>query len=80
MEMSMNKKDFLLNLDELLGLNAGTLTGEESLQDLTAWDSLAVLGFIALVDKELKISLSPAAIDKAKTVEDLLQLLGDKIQ
>lgn len=55
-------------------------TGEESLSDLSPWDSLAVLGFIALVDKEFNISLSPADIGKAKTINELIDLLGEKVQ
>lgn len=76
----MKKKDFLLLIDNLLTIKPGTLTGEETLQDLSMWDSLAILGFISLVDKEFHVVLSVDAINAAKTVNDLLSLLEDKVQ
>lgn len=76
----MEKKAFLLHLDSMLELTAGTLNGNEKLNDLVSWDSLAVLGFIALVDKELDMSVSPDEINRAGTVNDLLMLLGDKVK
>lgn len=78
--LNMQKKDFLLHLDNLLELDAGTLKGDEAVSELASWDSLAVLGFLALVDKEFKVVLSPADINKAKIVNDLVMLLGNKIQ
>lgn len=76
--MIVEKKDFLLSLDELLEAEPGTLTGAELLQDMDSWDSLAVVGFIALVD-EHGVTLSPNHIAKCKTVDDLIALLGDQI-
>lgn len=74
----MSKKDFLLLLDELLETEPGTLTGVEMLETLS-WDSLAVVGLIALVDEQFDIALSPAKIGKCETVNDLIALLGDKV-
>lgn len=74
----MSKKDFLLLLDELLETEPGTLTGVEMLETLS-WDSLAVVGLIALVDEQFDIALSPAKIGKCEAVNDLIALLGDKV-
>ncbi|MCX7125542.1 MAG: acyl carrier protein [Gammaproteobacteria bacterium] len=70
----MEKKQFLLLLDELLELDNGTLQGSELLADLEAWDSLAAMGFIALVDENCGKIISPSGLVKAKTVNDLIKL------
>lgn len=72
----MDTKDFLLALDELLELPAGTLTGAEVLEDLDGWDSLAVISFIALVDEKLGLVVEGERLVRARTVADLLALAG----
>ena len=77
---SRKDEDFLLKLDKLLELDDGVIKGDEFLNDLPAWDSLSVLGFITLIDREFNTILSPADIDNAKKIDDLVVLLGDNIQ
>lgn len=72
----MDTKDFLLALDEMLELEPGTLTGDEELESLENWDSLAVISFIALVDEKLGLVVEGEKLAKAKTVGDLLALAG----
>lgn len=72
----MDRKDFLLALDETLELEPGTLTGDETLESLESWDSLAVISFIALVDEKLEIVVEGEKLARAKTVADLLALAG----
>lgn len=72
----MDHKEFLLALDEMLELDAGTLTGAEELESIDAWDSLAVISFIALVDEKLGHVVEGEKLVKAKTVDDLLGLAG----
>ncbi len=72
----MNKREtILLSLDDLLELDPGTLTGSEELKDIEAWDSLAVMGFIAMVDEEFDVMVPPAQLSKCKTVVDLIALV-----
>jgi hypothetical protein len=72
--MSMSRKEFLLGLDEVLELPAGTLRGPEMLAELERWDSSATIGFIALADDHNGMRLSPRQIVDCVTVDDLLQL------
>ncbi|WP_448206561.1 acyl carrier protein [Azospirillum sp. sgz302134] len=76
----MDRKDFLLALDEMLELDAGTLTGAEALDSLDNWDSLAVISFIALVDEKLGLVVAGEKLAKAKTVNDLLELAGVAVE
>lgn len=72
----MEKKAFLGLVEEVLEVENGSLSGEES---LAGWDSLAVLSFIALVDEHLGVVIMPDQIANAKTLEELLCLLGDSL-
>lgn len=75
----MSRQDFLTSLHELLELDLGTLTGAEALQGLEAWNSLAVISFIAMVDEEFGVTLSAEKLRACQTVDDLVALLGDLI-
>ena len=53
----------------------GTLSGDQALAGLENWDSLAVLKFMAVVDKRLGIALKPNKLIACETVEDLAAFL-----
>lgn len=72
----MNSADFLRELDEMLELAPGTLTGDEKLVEVEGWDSLAVISFIALVDEKLGMVVEGEKLARAKTVADLLEIAG----
>lgn len=73
----MEETELLRSLEELMELEVGTLTGEEKLEDLAGWSSLAVIGFIALADEHGR-TVSPTVISKCNTVNDLIRLVVDK--
>jgi len=62
-------------LCEALELPDGTLSGDQALADIENWDSLAILKFMAAVDKRLGIALKPNKLIACETVEDLAALL-----
>jgi acyl carrier protein len=70
----MKKSEFLNELDIVLDLPEGTLQGDELLEELPEWDSLAVISFIALVDEKLNIIVDGETLANAKSVADLLAL------
>ena len=76
----MKKKDFLKMIEEIIEAESGTLIGDELIEDLEAWDSLAIVNFIALVDENFGLTLSPQEIQESKTVNDLMALLGNEIR
>jgi len=71
---SMTRDEFLLQMDEILGLPAGTLRGDEKLEELENWDSTSLITFIALADSNTGVNISPAHIVNCFTVGDLLRL------
>ena len=76
----MNRKDFLLALDEMLELDPGTLQGPEVLKEIDSWDSLAVISFIALADEKFNVVVEGEKLAAARTVDDLLALVADHVQ
>jgi acyl carrier protein len=71
----MAKMDVLRAIEELLEVDAGTLKGEEGLADLGAWNSLSVLGFIAMADEKYGVAVAAGDLAKCATVNDLVALL-----
>ena len=74
----MRSQEIILMLDELLELDPGTLKGNELLKELH-WDSLAIIGFIALADEKCSVSVSPKDIACATTINDLVALVENKL-
>lgn len=74
----MQPSDFYRLLDEVLELDAGTLQGDEKLEDVENWDSLAVISYIALVDEQFGVVVDSEHLMQAKTVADLYNLAAQK--
>jgi acyl carrier protein len=76
----MNKKEFIGQIEEIIEADSGELTGYEKLADLEDWDSLAVMGFIAMVDSNMNFTLDAAKINACVTVNDLIVLVADHLE
>ncbi len=74
----MERVEFLRLLDALLELEPGALTGPEELQD-HGWDSLAALGFMALVEEQFGVIVSPDSLIKSETVDDLIAIASPSL-
>lgn len=72
----MTRAEFLAALEEMLELDAGSLSPDTALDSLDSWDSLAVISFIALVDEHFDHVVAGEDLAKAKTIGDLLALTG----
>jgi hypothetical protein len=70
----MTSEEFLAELDEVFELPRGTLTGSEKLEEVEQWNSVAMIGFIALADTNNGTRISPRQIVNCATVGDLLKL------
>jgi acyl carrier protein len=73
----MDKNIFYKRLDEMLEVAPGTIQGSVELAGLEAWDSLAVMSFIAMIDSQYQISLPAVAIIACRTVDDLATLVEE---
>ena len=70
----MDPKTLITEIEELLEVDEGTLSPETELESIPSWDSLAVIGYIALVDREFSIIVDNEKLTSAKTIQDLLDL------
>lgn len=70
----MTHSEFLLQMDEILGLAPGTIRGDEKLEELDNWDSTALISFVVLAETNSGVSVSPEQIVTCSTVADLLRL------
>lgn len=72
---SLDTAGFYKKLDEILDIPAGTVRGGESLSMFEGWDSMAMLGFIALADENYGVAIPAKRIPACRTVDDLAGLI-----
>lgn len=75
----MDKKEFYAEIATVLELEPGSIKGNETLEELEGWDSMAVLGFIAMLDSRLGLIVPASSIAASRTVEDLVNLCQGKV-
>ncbi len=75
----MEIKDFIEKFAEIFDeTDASTLTPETNFRDLDEWSSLSALGVIALADEEFDVEISGVEMRKAKTIQELFELINSK--
>lgn len=75
----MNKQEFLNALEEILELDADSLTEEQVLADLESWDSLAFLSVIAMADEEFDLVIQGSKLEEINSVGDLVSLVSEHL-
>jgi acyl carrier protein len=76
----MEKTEFHHMLEDLTAADPDSINDQTVLKSLDGWDSLTIVEFVAMVDEKLGIVVPAKQIKTCKTVEDLTNLFGDKIQ
>lgn len=71
----MKKQAFFEKLEDLLELDAGTVSSQTLLSELNGWDSMAAIGFIAMADEVAGVAVEPAALAACRSVDDLAALV-----
>jgi acyl carrier protein len=71
----MNRKHFINELETLLEVMPGTLREDQHVRNLEHWDSLALLGVLALADEQLHGQVDADRLAKCVTIGDILNLL-----
>ncbi len=75
----MKRAEILAIVEDLAGVEEGSLTGEEALAGLGEWDSLARAEFLVAVAESLGVRLSGVDLEKVSTIPQLMALLGDHL-
>jgi acyl carrier protein len=74
-EILMNLQEKLAALEDIMDMDAGTLTPETVLEDLEEWDSLASLSYVVLMGDVFDKTVRGAQIRAFKTVRDILDTM-----
>lgn len=69
----MTRDEFLLEMDDILGLPPGTLRGHEKLEELQNWDSTTLITLMSLAETNNGVNMSLQQIVGCSTVGDLLR-------
>ena len=75
----MTKIEFLEELAIILNEDVESVKLETELELLTGWDSVGLLGVIALMDGDLGATVDVDKLRECNTVQDLVDLAGDKL-
>ena len=72
----MTQEEKIALLEDMLELDANTLTPETELSAIDEYDSMAKLSLIVLMDEECGKKLTGEQIRAFKTVQDVLDFMG----
>lgn len=71
----MTVQEKLEVLEDILGMDEGTLKVEDSLEDIDEWDSMSKLYLVTYVKKEMQKRLTVDEIKNFETVQDICDYL-----
>lgn len=74
----MKKADFLVELEDLLQREE-PCNEADSLEEYEEWDSLSKMAVMAYYGKNFDVKITLSDFKDIKTVEDLINLAGEKI-
>ena len=75
----MTKSEFYKIIEDIAEVPPGTVKGNEQLSDWDGWDSLAIVAFIAAMDKHLNFAVPPKPLVQARSVPDLVALVAEHL-
>lgn len=73
----MNIEEKIAMLEEIMDLDEGTLSPDDTLADYEEWDSLSKLSLIATAKKEFGKVLSTDVLRGFETVKDVCDYFGE---
>lgn len=73
----MTKEEKIALLEDMLELESAALTAETELSSIDEYDSMAKLSLIVLMDDEFSKKLTGEQISAFKTVQDILDFMGE---
>ena len=70
----MQYQEFLKEMEDILDMPQGSLTGSIVLEECEAWDSLAMLAFTVMAKERTDREIPGPLIRSARTLDDLYAL------
>jgi acyl carrier protein len=68
----MTNKEKLNHLEELLDIENNTLNEDTKLEDLSEWDSMAIIAVIAMFDSYFEKVITAEEVKRFATVKDIM--------
>jgi len=75
----MKIEKYVTDIAEALEMEAAQLTAETEYKELPNWDSLAALSVIAMTDENYNVSIGGDDIEKSRTVQELWNLVAQRM-
>lgn len=66
--------------EELEDVDLTKIDTSTDFKNIEGWDSLAALSIIAMIDEEFEIRITGSEMTKSKTIEDLYNLIRNRLQ
>ena len=76
----MTKNDFIRELEAMMTLPPNALSESTPLSKVPQWDSMETLNYVVLVKEKFDKIVDGADVAKARTVTDLVTLVGDALE
>jgi acyl carrier protein len=76
----MQKLELLNEIESIVEVDQDSLTLDTQLDTIIAWDSMAVISFISMIDEKLNLTLDVSKIALCKTISDLVHLCEEKLE
>jgi|ETNmetMinimDraft_26_1059896.scaffolds.fasta_scaffold170380_2 acyl carrier protein len=73
-----DKKLLLNRLEEELGIDSNHLSGTEEFNQIDGWDSLMLVGLIAMIDEHYNLQISTEELGNCKSINDFILLVESK--
>ena len=67
----MELSEKLALLEDILDVDSGSLSCDQSLDDIDEWDSLSALSVVVMIKDEFNVKLTGAQVRAFKTIQDL---------
>lgn len=77
----MKKSEFIDELTEIMELEDMELSEDTVLRDMMEFNSLALMGIIALIDEHFDMVIEAEEFENVNTIQDIINLIGaDKFE
>lgn len=74
-QIEEKRKQVLVAIAKIMTIEDGTLSGEEQLENLPKWDSLAALDFLLEMERQFNTEIPQESLERCGTVEDLVDIV-----
>ena len=72
----MELSEKLALLEDILDVDSGSLSCDQSLDDIDEWDSLSALSVVVMIKDEFNVKITGAQVRAFKTLQDIIDVMN----